>query len=261
MHFFFPFQMAFTRSDLSLIFSSFLGCSLLCFLHPLPLVVCGCSGLLELFVCRICLLLFCDGSRPDALLWLWHWNDLLESVLRNILQLWSRRITLSHTLCARLLWEQQQFGHVELQSLHVGLKTLSASVATTMVHGNANGLGKLPWNLGLLQLIQGETFAQSNLHVVALRWRMHQRTKQSSRRTWKDLGRLLLASVCAALLAACLVQPGAHEDPVLPTGLASVDLPEVHIWNDIVAWLRALLPTKWLNHHAVTFFSTGNSQE
>ena len=139
------------------------------------------------------------------------------------------------TLCTRLLREQQQLGHVELQSLHIGLQALSTSVATTMVYGNANGLGKLPWNLGLLQLIQGETFAQSNLHVVALRWRMHQRTKQSSRRTWKDLGRLLLASVGATLLAAGLVQPGAHENPVLPTSLASVDLPEVHIGDDVVA--------------------------
>ena len=212
-----------------------LGCSLLGLLDPFALVVRCCSCLLQFLVSGFRLLLFCDGSRLDALLWFWHWNNLLQGVLRHILQLRTRGVTLFHALCARLLGEQQQLGHVKFQSFHIGLETLGTSVASAMVHCDANGLGKFPGDVCFFQLIQSETFAQSHLHVVALCWRVHQWTKQSSRWTRKDLGCLFFASVCSTLLAASLVQPGSHENPVVATGLATIDLSEVHIGNDIVA--------------------------
>ena len=113
-----------------------------------------------------------------------------------------------------------------------------------MVHSNADGLCKLSRNLGFFELIQSEALPQSKLHVVALCWGMHQRTQQSSSWPREDLCCLILASSCSALLAACLVQPGSHEHSVLATALAAIDLSEVHIGDDVVAWpeLRQNVP-------------------
>ena len=196
--------------------------------------MCSSSGLLQLFIDGFILLLRCDCPRLDTLLHLWHWNDVLQRVLGNVLQLRSRSVALPHTLCAGSLWEEHELGHVKLQPLDICLQALSASVSAAMVHCNPNGLCKFSRDLGFLQLVQSEALAQSKLHVVALGWRVHQRTQQPSGRAWEDLCCLFFPCVGSSLLSACLVQPGPHEHAVLAATLAAIDLSEVHIGNDVV---------------------------
>ena len=51
---------------------------------------------------------------------------------------------------------------------------------------------------------------------------------------------LRLAVVGAALLAAGLVEPGPHHDPVVPAVLHAIDLAEVDIGDDMIAGCRHL---------------------
>mmetsp|Transcript_60876 Transcript_60876/g.113848 ORF Transcript_60876/g.113848 Transcript_60876/m.113848 type:complete len:207 (+) Transcript_60876:100-720(+) len=193
------------------------------------------ASLLQLLVGRRLLFLRCNGTDFDRGVWLGDGDDLLQRVLRHVLQLGSRSVTLPDLLRSSLFGEEHKLGHIQLQTLDICLQALRATISSTMVNGNANGLGELLWDLGLLQFIQREALAQAKLHVVALCGRMHHWSQQASHRAREGLGCLGLAGVGSALLAAGLIQPCAHEHPVLAPCLAAIDLSEVHIGDNVVA--------------------------
>merc|ERR550514_7742 len=104
-----------------------------------------------------------------------------------------------------------------------------------MVNSNANGGCKLWRNLGFAQLIQGEAFTESQLHVVSLRWWVHHRAQQTCCWAWRDGCRFLPASCQPPFLATSLVQPSSHENSVFWSTLLAIHLAEVHIRDDVVA--------------------------
>merc|ERR1719359_1065133 len=124
-------------------------------------------------------------------------------VLWHILRLLPRRVTL---LRLALAGKNHELAFVQLQARHVLLKTLSAAVLAAVVHRNPDSTRELLRNAGLLELIEGETLAEANLRVVALRLAAHRRAQAAGRRARRDRSRLLLAVGAPPLLAAGLVE-------------------------------------------------------
>merc|ERR1719171_2207216 len=204
-------------------------------LHAVELLVR--AGLFQRLVRGLLLLRAGDGARLDAQLRLRDGDDLLQGVLRHVLQLRTRGVALLHALRARALWEDLQLGHVQLQPLHILLQALRAAVLAAVVHGDADREREPLGDLGLLELREREALAQAQLHVVPLRWGVHDRPQESPDRAGRDGGRLLLPREAAALLPARLVEPGPEAELLLPLVAA---LLEVDVGDDVVSLLRHL---------------------
>merc|ERR1719330_614198 len=192
------------------------------------------------------LLLRRDGARRDLLALPLDGDDLLEGVLGNVLQLIARSVTLLHASLARALGEDEELRLVLQQARHVPLQALHAAVLAPVVHGDADGWGQLHRDLRLAQLGEREAPAQAQLHVVARRGRAHGGPELARRRAWRELRRLGLAILGPALLPAGLVEPSsaAQEGPIVAAREHAIDLPEVHVWDDMVAGTRHGLELK-----------------
>merc|ERR1740120_554262 len=191
--------------------------------------------LLQLLVRTALLLRRRDGARLDPEGRALHGDDLLERVLRDVLELRLGRVALLHTLLAGLLREDEELRLVELQAVHVRLQALGAAVAAAVVHGDADRRRELRRDLRLLQLLQREALAEAQLHVVALRGRVHHGSQQPRGGPWGQARGLGLAVLAAALLAGGLVEPSPHHHAVHAAVHHAVDLAEVHIGDDMVA--------------------------
>merc|ERR1719163_735348 len=151
------------------------GGGLLLLLHALPLlpvVVLVRPLRAELRLRAEGLLLGRDG--PSLLLQrrLRQRDDLLERVLRDVLRLRPRSVTL---LRLALPGKDHELALVELQAGDVLLETLRASVLAAVVHRNPDSLRELLRNTRLLELIESEPLPETNLGVVALGRAAHSR--------------------------------------------------------------------------------------
>mmetsp|Transcript_48627 Transcript_48627/g.110755 ORF Transcript_48627/g.110755 Transcript_48627/m.110755 type:complete len:226 (+) Transcript_48627:101-778(+) len=206
------------------------------------MVVLVCARLLHDLVDGLLLLRIGDGTSLHPENWLRHRDNLLQGVLRHILELGLRRVALLHALLPRLTREDEELRLVELQPVDIGLEALSALVPAAVVHSDADGGRKLHRDLGLLKLIKREALAQPELHVVALCRGVHHGAQEARGGPGGELRRLLLAIHHAALLAAGLVQPCLHHHPVEAAMLHAIDLAEVHIRDHTFASASHLAP-------------------
>merc|ERR1719223_534728 len=109
-----------------------------------------------------------------------------------------------------------------------------------MVYSDSNGHGLLLRDFGFLQLLECESPSKAHPHVVTLSRTHHCRSQQTccwSRRTCSHLG---LSHTCTTLLAAWLVKPCSctQHCPVVSPFEHTIDLPEVHIRNDMITFAR-----------------------
>ena len=93
--------------------------------------------------------------------------------------------------------EEDQVGHVRLQSLNVRRQRFLRSVLSPVVDANTDGRGELFRDTSRFQLFKRETSAESLLKVVSLRRALDRRSQ--STRDWAREGSLRF------LLACCLV--------------------------------------------------------
>merc|ERR1719330_2300447 len=187
---------------------------------------------------RVELVLLCrDGARRDLLALPLDGDDLLEGILGHVLQLVAWSVSLLHAAPPGALGEDEELGLVLQQARHVPLQTLHAAVLAAVVHGDADGRGQLHRDLRLAQLGEGEAPAQAQLHVVARRWGSHCWSQLARRGARRELGCLCLAGLGPALLPAGLVEPSAaaQEGAIVAAREHAIDLPEVHIWDDMVS--------------------------
>ena len=142
---------------------------LLRLLHLGAKVVLVAAGILQHLVCGVLLVLLVagDGARLDEEARPLDRDDLLQSVLRNVLELRLRGVALLHALLAGLGREDEELRLVELEAVHVGLEALLAAVPAAVVHGDADGRRQLDGDLGLRGLLRAFSSGRSALRVQA----------------------------------------------------------------------------------------------
>merc|ERR1719401_2799334 len=104
-----------------------------------------------------------------------------------------------------------------------------------MINRNADCQCLFHRHLCFAQLIQCETLAKAELHVVPLGWRVHYWPQEASSGSREKLLCFFLAVIRTALFATSLIKPSPHHDAIKATMLHSIHFAEVHIWDNVVA--------------------------
>jgi len=181
------------------------------------------SGLAERLVGGEFGFLLGDFTRSLGGLDLHNRNDRLRRDLSSDVHLFLGGVSLVRF--GQLLGEEDEFGFVLFQTLHVLLQRLDALVAPTVVNRDADRSGEILVETGSLDLLQGEATAKTLLLVV-LDGGASDNWPQSGGGPGRDSGSLGLPGLGSSDLPGRLVKP--RLDAVLPILL------EVGILNDVV---------------------------
>jgi len=181
------------------------------------------SGLAERLVGGEFGFLLGDFTRSLGGLDLHNRNDRLRRDLSSDVHLFLGGVSLVRF--GQLLGEEDEFGFILFQTLHVLLQRLDALVAPTVVNRDADRSGEILVETGGLDLLQGET-ATETLFLVVLDGRASNDGPELGGGPGGDTSRLGLSGLGAPDLPGRLIEPGLHA--VLPILL------EMGILNHVV---------------------------
>jgi len=168
-------------------------------------------------------LVFGDFTRSFGGFDLNHRNDRLRRDLRSNFHFLLGGVSLVRL--AQLLGEEDEFGAVLLETLHVLLQRLHALVTATVVNRDADRSGEILVEPGSLDLLQSET-ATETLFLVVLDGGASNDGPELGGGPGRDLDSLGLSGLGASDLPGRLIEPGLHA--VLPILL------EMGILNHVV---------------------------